>query len=569
MRALALTLIAGLPAAAMSQDRPVGLPFATRSAVLAPHAAAATSHPLATQVALELMRQGGSAVDAAIGANAVLALGEPTGSGLGGDLFAIVWDPAGRKLTGLNGSGRSPRQLTRAVLGAELAKRGLRRIPKYGVLPISVPGCVDGWTSLHARFGRLPLAEVLAPAIRYAQDGIPVPKVIAHHWANGGRILADQPGFAAVFLPDGRAPGEGERFRNPALAETLAAIAAGGRDAFYDGPIAEELVRFVREHGGFLSAEDLRAHRAEWVRPVSASYRGHEVWELPPNGQGIAALQILNIAERFDLAAMGFGSADHAHLFAEAKKLAFEDRARFYADPAFAELPVARLISKAYAERRAALVDMERAATEVEAGGPEQGDTVYLCTADGSGMMVSWIQSNYRGFGSGVTPPRLGFCLQDRGEMFEVEDEAHANAYQPGKRPFHTIIPAFVTKGGEPFVAFGVMGGAMQPQGHAQIVMNLVDFGMDLQEAGDAPRFRHEGSSEPTGEPPQPGGGTLHLEARFPPELADALRARGHRVAVEPGDPGFGGYQAIQWDAAQRVWRAASEFRKDGHAAGY
>ncbi|MBK8979910.1 MAG: gamma-glutamyltransferase [Planctomycetes bacterium] len=548
---------------AHAQDRPTGLPFATRSEVIAPHAAAATSHPLATQAALTILQRGGNAIDAAIAANAVLALGEPTGSGLGGDLFAIVWDASSRRLLGLNGSGRSPGALTRERLLAELGKRGLERIPPTGVLPISVPGAVDGWCALHARLGRMPLAEVLAPAIAYAEDGIPVPPVIASYWA-AGRRLATEPGFAAVFLPGGEPPRAGERFRNPALARTLARIADGGRDAFYSGDVAARLAGFVQEHGGFLTVEDLAAHHAEWVEPVSTTYRGVEVFELPPDGQGIAVLQILNLIEPYDVAAMGCGSADWIHLFTEAKKLAFEDRAHFYADPQFTDVPVERLISKDYAAERRRRLDLSHAADVIDAGGPRDGDTVYLATADSEGNMVSLIQSNYRGFGSGVTPPELGFCLQDRGELFDVA-EGRANSYAPGKRPFHTIIPGFALRDGEPWLAFGVMGGAMQPQGHVQVLVNLLDFGMDLQEAGDAPRVRHDGSSEPTGER-MTDGGELALESAISEAVLAELRRRGHRT-VRGGS--FGGYQAILWDREHRVFRAASESRKDGQAAGY
>ena len=560
----AAVAVAMLAAAPTAQDRPAGPPHATRSVVIAPHAAAATSHPLATRVALDTMQAGGSAVDAAIAANAVLALGEPTGCGLGGDLFAIVWDAEQQKLHGFNGSGRSPRSLTAEKLADELEARGVDAIPPLGVLPISVPGAVDGWAKLHERFGRLPLGDVLAPAIRYAREGIPVPKVIAHYWSFAPR-LAEQPGFADVFLPDGRPPREGERFRNPALADTLEKIGAGGREAFYQGAIATEIARFVGEHGGYLTAEDLAAHHGEWIRPVSTSYRGHDVWELPPNGQGIAALQILNLIEPYDVAAMGPGSADWIHLFTEAKKLAFEDRARFYADMDFADVPVERLISKGYAKRRGAGIDMARAATVIDDAGPEDGDTIYLCVADAAGNMVSWIQSNYRGFGSGVTPPTLGFCLQDRGELFDVTP-GRANSYAPGKRPFHTIIPAFVTKGREPVMAFGVMGGAMQPQGHVQVLVNQLDFGMDLQAAGDWTRVRHEGSSQPTGER-MADGGVLRVESGVSDAVIAELKRRGHAVAR--GGGGFGGYQAIRWDSVNRVWHAASEARKDGHAAGY
>ncbi len=558
-------LLAALAAAvtAGAADRITGLPFATRSEVIAPQAVAATSQPLATQAALEILRAGGSAVDAAIAANACLGLMEPTGSGIGGDLFAIVWDPLAKELVGLNGSGRSPSALTLA----EFQRRGLTHVPPYGVLPVTVPGCVDGWFMLHERFGRLPMSRVLAPAVRYARKGFPVSELIAYYWQLGVAPRRDQPHFLETFTRDGRAPRKGEMWRNPRLADTLERIGAEGRDAFYKGDIAATIARTVQEAGGFLSTGDLAAHHGEWIRPVSTDYRGVTVWELPPNGQGIAALQILNILENFDIRGMGFGSPGHVHTFVEAKKLAFEDRARFYADPDFADVPVRGLISKAYARERARLIDPDHAARRVDAGNPAlyDGDTVYLCTADGDGMMVSLIQSNYRGLGSGVCPEGLGFGLQDRGELFDLTP-GRPNSYAPGKRPFHTIIPAFLTRDGEPWVAFGVMGGATQPQAHAQIVMNLVDFDMNLQEAGDAPRILHTGSSEPTGERAS-GAGTVFLETGFPYATVRALMEKGHRVGWNHGS--YGGYQAIMYDARQGVYVGASESRKDGQAAGF
>jgi gamma-glutamyltranspeptidase/glutathione hydrolase len=543
-------------------DRITGLPFATRSEVIASRAMAATSHPLATQVALDVMKQGGSAVDAAIAANAALGLMEPTGNGIGGDLFAIVWDPKAQKLVGYNGSGRSPK----ALLLSHFKERGLTRIPARGPLPVSVPGTVDAWAALHGKYGKRTLAEDLAPAIRYAREGFPVPEVIAHHWARSVPVYAEHANFREQFTIDGRAPRKGEVWRNPNLAATLEQIGAEGRKAFYEGAIAGAIADHVKAQGGFLSQEDLAAHRGEWVEPVSTSYRGHDVWELPPNTQGIAALQMLNILEGYDLKAMGFGSADAIHAMVEAKKLVFEDRAKHYADPAAASVPVAGLLDKKYAAARRRSIRMDRAAKVLDAGDPAlaTGDTIYLTTADESGMMVSLIQSNYRGMGSGMVPRGLGFMLQNRGELFSLV-EGHANCYAPGKRPFQTIIPAFVTKDGKPLVSFGVMGGDMQPQGHVQIVVNLVDFGMNLQEAGDAPRWHHGGSSEPTGER-MTDGGVLELESGIAPEVARALAARGHTVRVASGEA-FGGYQAI----ARRdgVYYGASESRKDGQAAGW
>ncbi len=561
-----LTACAMLPLAGVhGADRITGHAFATRSEVIAPLAMAATSHPLATQIALDVMKAGGSAVDAAIAANAALGLMEPTGNGIGGDLFAIVWDPATNKLHGYNGSGRSPQSLTLKWF----QDNNYTEVPSWGPLPVTVPGAVDGWFALHGRFGKLPMADILAPTIRYAREGHPVHEVIAYYWGRSVPRLSAYPGFTEQFTVDGRAPRKGELWKNPNLANTLETIARDGRDAFYKGRIAKTIGDFFAANDGFLSAADMAVHTGEWVDPVSTNYRGVDVWELPPNGQGIAALQILNLLEPYDLKSFGFGSPAHVHLFVEAKKLAFEDRARWYADPAFDPAPVARLISKAYAAERGKLINPERAARTVEAGHPalQQGDTIYLTTADSSGMMVSLIQSNYRGMGSGMAPPGLGFILQDRGEQFVLK-EGHPNSYAPGKRPFHTIIPAFATKDGKPWLSFGVMGGAMQPQGHAQIIINLIDFGMNLQEAGDAPRIHHDGSTEPAGQAlAMNDGGVVELETGFPYDTVRALMNKGHTVRFANGP--FGGYQAIARDHDNDVWIGASESRKDGQAAGY
>lgn len=564
---LAFAGCAGSPRAATPRPS-----FATRPEVYAPRAMACTSHPLATQAALEVMRAGGSAVDGAIAANACLGLMEPTGAGVGGDLFAIVWDPRTRRLHGYNASGRSPRLATLDAMRAALRDRGLERIPPTGPLPVTVPGAVDGWFALHDRFGVLPMEEVLAPAIRYAREGFPVSPVIAAAWARNLDAFAragEFPNLPDQFTIDGRAPRVGETWKNPNLARTYEAIALGGREAFYAGEIGRTLAAFVESQGGFLRADDLASHRGEWVEPISTTYRGYEVWELPPNGQGAVALQMLNMLEGYDLKSFGFGSFEHVHLFVEAKKLAFEDRARYFADPAFARVPVARLISKDYAATRRARIDPARAARVVEPGTvPPGADTVYLTVADPSGMMVSLIQSNYRGMGSGMVPPGLGFMLQDRGEQFALV-EGHPNALAPGKRPFHTIIPAFITRDGKPWMSFGVMGGDMQPQGHVQIVINLIDFGMSLQEAGDAPRIHHEGSTEPQGAvASMSDGGVVHLEDGFPERTRAALRRAGHRV--EKASPAvFGGYQAIVRDPSTGGYVGASERRKDGCAAGY
>jgi gamma-glutamyltranspeptidase/glutathione hydrolase len=557
--------------AASAADRITGEPFATRSEVYAPHAMAATSHPLATQIALDVMKSGGSAVDAAIAANAALGLMEPTGNGIGGDLFAIVWDPKTRKLHGYNGSGRSPKSLTLD----EFRKRGLTDIPPHGPLPVSVPGAVDGWFALHGRFGKRSMADNLAPAIRYAREGHPVHETIAYYWDLSVPRLSKWPGFSEQFTVDGgtkgqrRAPRTGELWKNPNLANTLETIAQGGRDAFYKGEIARTIDAYMKANGGFLGYEDLAAHTGEWVEPVSTNYRGYDVWELPPNSQGIAALQTLNLLEPYDLKQYGFGSPEHVHLFVEAKKLAFADRAALYADPDFYKTPVDKLVSKSYAKQRGKAISMDKAARGVEPGViPElnEGDTIYLTTADADGMMVSLIQSNYRGMGSGMAPPGLGFILQDRGELFVLKP-GHPNSYAPGKRPFQTIIPAFITKDGKPWMSFGVMGGAMQPQGHAQIVINLIDFGMNLQEAGDAPRIQHDGSTEPSGQyVAMDDGGEVDLETGFPYATVRALMNKGHSVRFANGP--YGGYQAIRVNP-EGGYIGASESRKDGQAAGY
>ena len=562
-RVCAAVVLVGVTDMADGFDRQGDDPFASRSEVIAPHGMAATSQPLATQIALDILKAGGSAVDAAIAANAALGLMEPTGCGIGGDLFAIVWDGTAKRLHGLNASGRSPRALSLEYF----REQGLERIPERGPLPVSVPGAVDGWFELHARFGRLPMEELLAPAIAYARNGFPVTEVIAWHWARNAKILQGYPGFAEVFMPAGKAPAKGEVFRNPRLAATYRKIAEGGRDAFYRGEIAATIERYISANGGFLSAADLADHKSEWVEPLSSSYRGYEVWELPPNGQGIAALQMLNILEDYDIAAMGFGSADYLHVLVEAKKLVYADRARYYTDPQFEDVPVDWLLSADYAAQRRGLIDMSRAADAVEAGAVpiENGDTIYLAVADREGNMVSLIQSNFSGMGSGMTPPGLGFILQNRGELFSL-DPVHANVYAPGKRPFHTIIPAFVTRAGEPWLAFGVMGGAMQPQGHVQVLVNMIDFGMNLQQAGDAPRIRHVGSAQPTGEHAA-GGGEIWMESGFDAALIAELQRRGHRTDIR--GQAYGGYQAIARDRDNGVWVGASESRKDGHAAGY
>lgn len=544
-------------------DRVAGRALASRSEVIAPHGMAATSQPLATQVALDILKAGGSAVDAAIAANAALGLMEPTGCGIGGDLFAIIWDAGKQELTGLNASGRSPRAMTLQYF----RDNGIEEIPPYGPLPVSVPGAVDGWFELHGRYGRLPMSDILAPAIAYAVNGFPVSEVIAQAFQRNARRLGEYPGFADTFMPGGSAPRKGEMFRNPRLAKTYQSIAEKGRDEFYKGDIARKIDAYMAEQGGLLAYADLASHTSAWVTPVSTNYRGWEVYELPPNGQGIAALQILNILEGFDIAAMGFGSAEYLHTLVEAKKLAYEDRAKYYADMDFVDVPVMQLISKAYAAERRGLISSTEASRSLPAGDVslEEGDTVYLSVADKDGNMVSLIQSNYRGMGSGMTPGELGFVLQDRAELFAL-DESHANVVAPGKRPFHTIIPAFVMKDGKPLISFGLMGGAMQPQGHAQVIVNMVDFGMNLQEAGDAARIRHAGSSSPTGAM-MTDGGVVRMEKGFSDETRKKLQALGHQLGDSDGS--FGGYQAIMRDHEEGVYYGASEVRKDGQAAGY
>ncbi len=547
-----------------AQDRLTGETFTTRSEILAQNGMAATSQPLATQAALDILKKGGSAVDAAIAANAVLGLVEPASCGIGGDVFAIVWSAEEGKLYGLNGSGRAPQSLTIDYF----MDQGLTYVPFYGPLPVSVPGCVDGWFTLHEKFGKLSMEEILQPAIAYGNNGFPVSEVIAYEMASSYESVKDQPGFAQTYMPKGRPPVKGEVFVNKDLANTYELIAKNGRDAFYKGSIAKTIDRYMKKHGGFLSYEDLASHTSNWVTPVSINYRGYDVWELPPNGQGTAALQMLNILEGFDIAKMGFGSAEYLHVLTEAKKLAYEDRAKFYADPEFNKIPLDALLSDNYASQRRDLIDLNKAADSYPAGDMEieTGNTTYLTVADKDGNMVSFIQSIYSEFASGMVPDGLGFVLQNRGQMFNVQDKSHANALEPGKRPFHTIIPAFITKDGKPWVSFGLMGGAVQPQGHAQIVVNVVDFGMNLQEAGDAPRMRHRGSSQPTGST-MTNGGTLYLESGFAPETLRELSKKGHRIGFGVGM--FGGYQAIGVDLENQVYTGASESRKDGQAAGY
>jgi gamma-glutamyltranspeptidase/glutathione hydrolase len=562
--ALLIAIVLALPAAVEAERLTPKAGRAGRSVVIAPHGMVATSHPLATQIGLDVLKQGGNAVDAALAADAALGLMEPMSCGVGGDLYALVWDAKTKKLYGLNASGRSPYAATRDYF----AQKGHKEIPTSGPLSWSVPGCVDGWDALRKKFGTLPFDKLLEPTIRYAEDGFPVSEVIAGYWRAAERNLARRPDAAKTYLPGGRAPRAGEVFKNPNLAKTYRAIAQGGRDAFYKGPIARDIVAFSEKQGGLFSLRDFEENEPTWVDPVSTTYRGHEVWEIPPPGQGIAVLQMLNVLEGYDLKKMGPESPDYWHLLVEAKKLAYADRARYYADPAFAKVPTAELISKPYAEARRKLIALDKALIGVPAGDPKlgRGDTIYLCAVDKDRNCVSLIQSNYNGFGSGLVPGDLGFALQNRGTLFAL-DKDHPNALEPHKRPFHTIIPSMVTKGGKPWLVFGVMGGDMQPQGQVEVLCNLIDFGMNVQEAGESPRVEHKGSATPKGQPEKPGGGTVEAEEGIAKEAVEGLERRGHHVTRVRRNGG--GYQGILIDPQTGMLHGGSEARKDGCAAGY
>ena len=540
-------------------DRVTGEDFTSRSEVIAAHGMVASSHPLATQIGLEILKQGGSAVDAAIAVNAALGLMEPTGNGIGGDLFAIVWDAKSKKLYGLNASGPAPKKLSLEYF----QENNLSEYPEFGPLPVTVPGAVAGWSELHKKFGKLPIDHLFKPTIAYAREGFPVTETIAYYFTLNKQRFQDYPNFKEVWMANGDVPKTGEIFKNPALGNTLETLADKGLSEFYTGDIARITADFIQAQGGFLSYDDLAGYRPEWVQPISTDYRGYEVWELPPNTQGLATLQILNILEGFNLAELGLYSTEYIHLFIEAKKLAFADRAKFYADPRFAKLPIETLLSKDYATKRRQEINPKKAALVDASGLPQHGDTVYLTTADQDGNMVSLIQSNYSGMGSGMTPPDLGFMLQNRGTLFSL-DPKHLNVVAGGKRSFHTIIPAFVTKDGNPYISFGVMGGATQPQAQAQVLINIIDFGMNLQEAGDAPRIVHSGSSQPSGSQMK-NGGTVSLESTFDEKIRKELVDMGHTLKYEKGS--FGGYQAIM--KKNGVYYGASESRKDGQAAGY
>jgi len=557
--------------AAGNGDRYVGAPFATRAPVIAQHGMAATMQPLASQIAIDILKKGGTAMDAAIAANAALGLMEPVSCGVGGDLFAIVWDPKTKHLYGYNGSGRSPKGLTLQDMKRKVA--GRPAIPPFGSLSVTVPGAVDGWYALHDKFGKLPMTELLAPAIGYARDGFPVSQYIAALWAANMEGLAfsqDVEEFEnaqRTYLMNGTPPVQGQVFKNPDLARTYQALAQGGRDAFYKGQLAKTMDAYFRRIGGALRYEDFASHRGEWVDPISVNYHGYDVYELPPNGQGAAVLEMLKILEGYDLRKMGPGSADSLHLMIEAKRLAYEDLAKYFGDPDFVKVPVKTLISTDYAKQRRTQIRLDRANPNIGPGeaklGP--GDTTYLTIADKDGMMVSLIQSNYADLGSGLVADGLGFMFHDRGTLFSL-DEYSPNVYAPGKRPFNTIIPAFVMKDGDPFLSFGLMGGDMQPQGHVQVLVNIIDYGMNVQEAGDFMRFRHIGGSEVTGQSAR-GVGLVQMESGITAPVRADLTKRGHQLV--PGGGVFGGYQAILKDKKNGVYWGATEMRKDGVAIGY
>ena len=556
-------------------DRPSGASFASRSPALGCSGAAGTAHPLATQAAIEMLKRGGSAADAAIAANALLGFVEPVSSGLGGDCFAFVWDPKANKLEGMASSGRSPKSLSLDTARSR-AKDGV--LPKLGAVTVSTPGALDGWWALHQRYGKLKWAELFEPAIHYCEIGAPVPQIIGFYlkrnmaaFLRPGSGVEETANAVATYTPGGIAPNEYDVRRNPDLARTYRMIAEGGRDAFYDGPISKTIDAYFKRIGGWLSADDLREHRAEWDEPLVSNYRGVDVYAMGANTQGLATLQMLNIIEQFDLREFGFQSAQSLHVQIEAKRLAYEDRARFYADPHFAEIPIDWLNSKDYAKQRAQLIRLDRILEPVYPGqAPSHGDTTYFCTADKDGMMVSIIQSNFRGMGSGLVADGLGFMFQDRGELFSLQN-GHPNIYAPGKRPFQTIIPGFASKNGVPWLAFGVMGGDMQPQGQSQIIINRVDYGLDVQAAGDSPRWHHEGSSQTMGEdqPNLTPRGILRLEAGVPADTRKALVAMGWPMGASDG--GFGRYECIEnrRQGGDRVYAAASEMRADAVALAY
>jgi len=530
-----------------------------RSTVVCQHGIVCTSQPLATIAAVDILKAGGNAIDAAVCANAMLSLVEPMMCGPGGDLFAIVWSEKDQKLFGLNASGRSPYDWNLDDARA----LGLDEIPPYSPLAWSVPGCVSGWAALLKKFGKFNLAKVLEPAITYSREGFPVSPVIARSWSIDAQKYRT---LARAFAPDAKPLRFGDIFKNPDLARFFEIIARGGAETFYQGEIAESIVRFSKAHGGRFSMRDFRDHTITWIDPVSTSYRGYDVWELPPNGQGIAVLQILNMLDHFDIASLKPNSAQHLHLFLEAKKLAFEDRAVYYADMEFADVPLRQLISRDYGKQRAKLIDPKRAAQKVAPGRLRgSSDTTYLTAADNDGNMISLIQSISHEWGSRYVPDGLGFCIQNRGQLFSLNPK-DLNKLEPHKRPFHTIIPAFVTRDGKPVFSFGVMGGPFQPQGHSQVLMNIIDFGMSPQQAGEKPRVQHYESSEPTGSR-MVGGGSLGFERGIPDRVKLKLAEMGHSIRPDVGV--FGGYQGIWREEDPRRYFGASDPRKDGCAIGY
>jgi len=547
-------------------SRPSGPEFQTRSVTVSRNGMACTSDPRATLAALEVLQRGGSAVDAAIAANAMLGVVEPMSCGIGGDLFAIVWDANTKTMHGLNASGRAPKSLTRQ----HCQSLGLEEIPSNSPLSWTVPGCVSGWEDLHQKFGKLAWKELFQSSIREAESGFPVSPVIAGYWKSAEKKLGAIPTSKATLLQEnGEAPSAGDIFKNPHLATSYRMIAEQGADAFYRGSIAQRIIAFSHQNKGFFSLQDFADHQNTWDAPLSVDYRGYRVWELPPNGQGIAALEMLQILKQHDLKALGWGTPDFLHLMIEAKKLAYADRARYYADPEFVDVPSAELISENYAKKQNLRIDKNRAAIDIPPGDPRPGqaDTIYLCVVDKDRNCCSLIQSNYHGFGSGIVPDDVGFVIQDRGALFALQDD-HPNRLEPGKRPFHTIIPALVTQNDLPVLVFGLMGGDMQAQGHVQVLVNWIDFGMNIQMAGDAARFNHEGSATPTGMKGDAQGGTVQLESTFPESTREALKQRGHKIESSRSS-GFGGYQAVRIDWSRGILEGATESRKDGMAIGY
>ncbi len=564
-------------------DRPAGASFTTRSPALGLYGAAGTAHPLATQIGIDILKRGGTAADAAVAINAVLGFVEPTSSGLGGDCFAFVWDPKTSKLEGMASSGKSPKGLSLETARARSRTvDGRKVLPTLGAVTVSVPGALAGWWALHQRYGKLPWADLFQPAIEACENGSPTPQIIGWYikrnlaaFVRHGSGVEETANAMHTYAPGGRAPNENEVRRNPDLARTYRMIAEGGRDAFYDGPIADTVEAYFKRIGGWMTRADLREMQAEWPTPLQTDYRGTTVYAMGANTQGLATLQMLNIIEQFDMRGFGFQSPASLQIQIEAKRLAYEDRARFYADPHFAKIPIEWLNSKEYAKQRAKLISPNKILTPVYPGqAPSHGDTTYFTVADKDGMMISQIQSNFRGMGSGLVADGLGFMFQDRGELFSLQD-GHPNIYAPGKRPFQTIIPGFASRDGKPWLSFGVMGGDMQPQGQTQVIVNRVDYGLDVQSSADSPRWHHEGSSQTMGEDPAGLGpkGILRLERGVPSATQEALRTLGW--SLEPTDGGFGRYEGIEVmhsDFAghqDRFYAAGSEMRADGCALAY